>query len=397
MGARSAKPEMKTRPKVTAFWYRPGNYYRRIILVVVVLALLILIWKSLAPSVSNASFGFLFDATNWDIAFSFLPYTSRDPYWWAFLIGLTNTIGAGVVGIASATTLGFAVGVARSSGNELLGDVGRLYVDVIRNIPVILQAMFWYTVILHFPPAHSSYQVLGSVYLSNRGLYLPTFADNATFGAALVLIILLVWGVRISLRHLHMWRANLRAALMVSIGAATAVTATVFMTLLVPQFGSAFAVDWPTLTGLNFKGGLRISPELAALVAAITVYRGAFISEVFRGGFASVSQGQLDAARSLGLRSWTVLWKIRVPLALISIVPPLSSEIIIIMKVTSIGVVVGFWDLFAISSHSANLTGHSLTVLFTMVLIYIALNYSISAIMNMVNRRVRARGFDFNA
>jgi len=350
----------------------------------------------LAPSLSGAGFGFLFDSTGWDIGFSILPYTSKDLYWWAFLVGLTNTIAVGALGIGGATVLGFVVGVARSSTNHLLSDIARLYVDVIRNIPVILQAMFWYTIILHFPPTRSSHEILGAVYLSNRGLYIPKFNDTAAVCAGLILIILLIWGTRSSLRHLRDWRTNSRAPLMGGIGAATAVMAIIAMMFLVPQLPSALAIDWPALTGLNFKGGLRIPPEFAALAAAVTVYRGAFMGEIFRGGFAAVSAGQIDAARSLGLRPWMVLWKIRLPLALISIVPPLSSEYIIIMKVTSIGIVVGFWDLFAVSSHSANLTGRSLEVLFTMVLIYLVLNYSVSTIMNVVNRRVRARGFDTN-
>jgi len=157
---------------------------------------------------------------------------------------------------------------------------------------------------------------------------------------------------------------------------------------------SAFNIDWPVRAGLNFQGGMRLAPEFVALLVAITIYRGAFIAEVFRGGLQSVSIGQLDAARSLGLRPWMVLLKIRLPLALISIVPALSSEFIIIMKVTSIGIVVGFWDLFAVSSNSAMMTGQTLEVLFVMILIYIALNYAIVSAMNLVNARMRLPGND---
>ena len=346
---------------------------------------------------SGAGFGFLFDVTGWDMGSSILPYTSKDPYWWALLVGLMNTIAAGTLGIVGATVLGFVVGVARSSTNKLLSDIARLYVDVIRNIPVILQAMFWYTLILHFPPTRSSREVLGAVYLSNRGLYIPKFTDTAAVGAGLILVILLIWGARSALRNLRDWRTNPRSPLMGSIGAAIAVVAIIALTFLAPELPSALVIDRPALTGLNFTGGLRIPPEFAALATAVTVYRGAFMGEIFRGGFAAVSPGQIDAAKSLGLRPWMVLWKIRLPLALISIVPPISSEYIIIMKVTSIGIVVGFWDLFAVSSHSANLTGRSLEVLFTMMLIYLVLNYSVSTVMNVVNRRVRARGFDTNA
>jgi len=154
----------------------------------------------------------------------------------------------------------------------------------------------------------------------------------------------------------------------------------------------AFGVELPVRVGLNFKGGMRLPPEFVALLVAITIYRGAFIAEVFRGGLQSVSSGQIDAAQSLGLRPWMILLKIRLPLALISIVPALSSEFIIIMKVTSIGIVVGFWDLFAVSSNSAMMTGQTLEVLCVMIVLYIILNYAIVAAMNVLNDRMRLPG-----
>ena len=173
------------------------------------------------------------------------------------------------------------------------------------------------------------------------------------------------------------------------IGGTVAIALAIGLAILRPD---AFGIELPERAGLNFRGGLRLGPEFVALLVAITVYRGAFIAEVFRGGLQSVAKGQIDAAHSLGLKPWMVLWKIRLPLALISIVPALSSEFIIIMKVTSIGIVVGFWDLFAVSSNSAMMTGQTLEVLFVMIVIYIVLNYAIVGVMNVVNNRVRLPG-----
>lgn len=387
------KPHLPT--SISRRWH--GFTPRRIVLAVVAIAILAFVWRGLAPSLATASFGFLFNATNWDMGFSVLPYSSRDPYWWALLVGLSNTLGAGVLAIIGATALGFAVGVARSSGNMLLGDIGRIYADFIRNVPLILQAMFWYAVILHFPPPRAAHQVLSAIYLSNRGLYLPIFADVAAAMAGVALAALLAWGSWASLRGWRQRRAAEKLTRPAVIGFGLCLVAIIGLAMLAPRLIGAFAIDWPVLTGLNFRGGARIPPEFAALAIAVTIYRGAFISEVFRGGFASVSPGQIDAAKSLGLKPWMVLFRIRLPLALIAIVPPLSSEYMIIIKVTSIGIVVGFWDLFAVSSHSANLTGRSLEVLFVMVVIYLVLNYALSVIMNLANRRVLARGFDANA
>jgi general L-amino acid transport system permease protein len=376
---------------------RPRSYARRVGLVVAAIVLLVATARALAPSISNASFDFLLEATNWDIGYAILPYTARDPYWWAFIVGLSNTIVAGSISILGATTLGFAVGVARASGNHLLSDIGKIYVDVIRNIPLILQAMFWYAVVLHLPPARSSYVLLDVAYLSNRGLYIPKLANTPVVFSGLILLAALIWGTRSFLRSRQAAQQEMGSRWRLMATGAVTIAALLALLAIAPSFPDALAIDFPKLTGLNFRGGAKIPPEFAALIAAITIYRGAFISEVFRGGFASVSKGHTDAARSLGLRPWAILLKIRVPLALISIIPPLSSELIIIMKVTSIGIVVGFWDLFAVSSQSANLTGRPLEVLFLMMLIYLVLNYSMVGVMNAANRRVRVPGLGTNA
>lgn len=346
----------------------------------------------IASYISAASFGFLSAKTGWDISFSFLPYSSGDPYWWVFLVGLTNTIGTGAIAICTATLLGFGIGVIRLSRNLLLSDLGRAYVDVVRNIPLILQAAFWYAVVLHLPPIRAAYSYLDSVYLSNRGLFLPKFNGTAVVLVCLVLAaIAILCAVRFNRYRQDSDQPQFRLARGYAAGGVLAAAAACAIAIFQPD---AFGVELPVRVGLNFKGGLRLPPEFVALLVAITIYRGAFIAEVFRGGLQSVSSGQIDAAHSLGLRPWMVLLKIRLPLALISIVPALSSEFIIIMKVTSIGIVVGFWDLFAVSSNSAMMTGQTLEVLCVMIMLYIVLNYAIVAAMNVLNDRMRLPGND---
>lgn len=361
-----------------------------ILLVAAAAAIAVYIAVSLAPGLTRAMFGFLYDKAGWDIPFSFLPYSSGDPYWWVFLVGLTNTIGTGAIAILTATLVGFTAGVARLSRNHLLSDLGRAYVDVVRNIPLILQAAFWYAVVLHLPPIRAAYSFADAVFLSNRGLFLPKFTDMAIASACVVLAGIALWCLA---RYLHTRRDRAeqdpRLVRRYAAGGLCAVVLAILLAIFRPD---AFGVEWPARAGLNFRGGLRLGPEFVALLVAITIYRGAFIAEVFRGGLQSVPKGQIDAAQSLGLRPWMVLWKIRLPLALISIVPALSSEFIIIMKVTSIGIVVGFWDLFAVSSNSAMMTGQTLAVLFVMIVIYIVLNYTIVGVMNLINARVRLPG-----
>ena len=364
---------------------RRHRHTAHVVIAAILLSLAIIGLVGLAPQLWSATFGFLHQKTGWDISFSFLPYSSGDPYWWVFLVGLANTVGTGAIAICTATLLGFAVGVARLSRNHLLADIARSYVDVVRNIPLILQAAFWYAVVLHLPPIRAAYSYFGAVFLSNRGLFLPKFDDMALAMACIALALMATWWISRFVRSDADEAARTRFVILGVLSAAAAVA----LALLNP---AAFHIDRPVRAGLNFQGGMRLAPEFVALLVAITIYRGAFIAEVFRGGLQSVSTGQLDAARSLGLRPWMVLLKIRLPLALISIVPALSSEFIIIMKVTSIGIVVGFWDLFAVSSNSAMMTGQTLAVLFVMILIYIVLNYAIVSVMNVANARMRLPG-----
>jgi ABC-type amino acid transport system permease subunit len=254
--------------------------------------------------------------------------------------------------------------------------------------------MFWYAVVIHFPPPRLAHQFASAVFLSNRGLYIPKFEHSFLLLAFFLLGTVFCIVAFLSYRALKSVGGAWSAVTIPSV-IATVIAGTCALMLFFAN-ASAFSVSWPTLTGLNFRGGMQIPPEFTALIAAIVIYRGAFISEVFRAGLSAVGRGQIDAAKSLGLKPWVVLLTIRFPLALISIIPPLSNEFIIIMKITSIGIVVGFYDLFAVTSQAALLTGRALEALLMMMVIYLILNYVMVGIMNFANHRVRARGFVFN-
>jgi His/Glu/Gln/Arg/opine family amino acid ABC transporter permease subunit len=376
-----------TRPDTAGFPRRLALVF--VIVAVAAIGLALYVAARIAPRLISGSFAFLTDKVSWDIPFSFLPYSSSDPYWWAFLVGLTNTVGTGAIAICTATLVGFVIGVARLSRNRLLADLGRVYVDVVRNIPLILQASFWYAVVLHLPPVREAHTLWNSIFLSNRGLFLPKFQNVWLFSLTFGLSCIAVYCALKALRARRLAEVPAESGGRARRFAIAAVAMLAAASVAVAIDPRAFTIEWPVRAGLNFRGGFRLPPEFVALLVAITIYRGAFIAEVFRGGLQSVARGQLDAAHSLGLRPWMVLVKIRLPLALISIVPALSSEFIIIMKVTSIGIVVGFWDLFAVSSNSSMMTGQTIEVLFVMVVLYVALNYVIVSLMNFLNNRVR--------
>jgi His/Glu/Gln/Arg/opine family amino acid ABC transporter permease subunit len=330
-------------------------------------------------AVAAGDFGFLWLPTNWAIAFSVLPYESTDPYWWAFVVGLCNTALVGSVAIMLAIVLGFVVGLFRLSQNALVADLAHVYVNIIRNVPVILQAMFWYAVMLHLPPSRTALSFGNGVFLSNTGLYIPWFANPAVAAAILVLTTVAVLTGLLALPR----RGRRTGFILISSAALAGAAAQLW------KWPDALAIDWTTRAGLGFHGGIGVPGELAALLAAITFYRSAFIAEIFRGGFESVSREQIDAAHSLSLPAWLTLLKIRIPLALVSIVPALGSECIIMMKITSIGIAVGFMDLFAVASNSSIQTGHPVEVLVVMILCYIVLNYSIVTVVHYINRRIQ--------
>ncbi len=369
----------------------------RKLLVVAVVASVLATVAALLPLrdiVASSSFRFLIEPTGWEIPYSLIAYSTRDTYARALLVGLCNTLLAGVIAIVGATALGFAVGLAAATGNVVLAAVARLYVDVIRNIPLIIQAMFWYAVVLRLPSPRDAYSLFG-MFLSNRGLFLPKPTDPFVASLFITTIVMLGWTIYNCWNRAQQGEPRFR----IGVDSTLLVIFAIVSVWSVPEWGAvlpAIALEWPSLAGLNFRGGLRLPLELAALTIALTVYRGAFLAEIFRAGFRAVSAGQLDAAKSLGLSPFVTLIKIRIPLALVSIMPPLASEFMVVLKVTSIGIVVGFADIYSIASSTSSLTGRPLEVIGVMILAYLVINYSLALIMDLANRRFQIPGRERN-
>ncbi|MBL8653961.1 MAG: ABC transporter permease subunit [Alphaproteobacteria bacterium] len=368
-----------------------GNGIKALILILAVAAA---IWAAerlpWQETIADSSFRFLLQPTGWDIPYAIISYTSRDTYARALLVGLCNTLLAGALGILGATIVGFVVGLAAATGNAVLSGIARLYVDVIRNIPLIIQAMFWYAVVLRLPSPRGAHEFLGA-FLSNRGLFLPRPTDPVIASLVLGAVLAASWIA------FNVWRRHREGVAKLRMGwdIAALVAFVAALVYAAPDWraiGPALALDWPQLAGLNFRGGLRLPLELAALTAALTFYRGAFLAEIFRAGFRAVSQGQVDAAKALGLSPLITLIKIRIPLALVSIMPPLTGEYMIVLKVTSIGIVVGFTDIYSVASSSSSLTGRPLEVIFVMILAYLVINYTIAVAMDFANRRFQIPG-----
>ncbi|UCI09616.1 ABC transporter permease subunit [Mesorhizobium sp. B1-1-8] len=356
-----------------------------------VLAGVVIARRNLAEQGITSGFDFLFKSTGWDVNFSLLPATANDPYWWYFLIGILNTLFLGSVGLMLATIVGTVVGLARTSTNELAQLLGRTYVDIFRNIPLILQVFFWYALITHLPPPRSAHQAWGLL-LTSRGLYVPVpnvggAAMAAATLAVVAAIVLPVWLGRTS--RLSQPVGQRVTIQLIGAAAALACAASILVAGRLPDVP---LLDFPALQGLNLRGGLRIPPEFSALAVAIAIYGGSYIAEIVRGGFKSVGKGQMEAARSLGLSPWRVFTLVRLPLALRAMLPILANQYVWLMKATTMGIAVGFTDFFMIVALAINHSGQTLEAIGILMAGFLAINLSLAAMFNRINKAIALKG-----
>lgn len=338
-----------------------------------------------------SGFDFLFKSTGWDLNFSLLPVTASDPYWWFFVIGIVNTLFLGSFGLVLATLIGAAVGLAQTSSNELARLLGRSYVDFFRNIPLILQVIFWYAVLTRLPPPKSAYEFSG-VLLSNRGFYFPwpnvyTPALFAIFASVVAAVALPVWLGRTSRLDIPLEERRTIKLGAVAIALSCAVAA-----ILIGRLPDMPLLDLPQLGGLNLRGGLRVPPEFMALATAMAIYGGAYIGEIVRGGFKAVGKGQVEAAQTLGLSPWRTFTLIRLPLALRAMLPILANQYVWLIKATTMGIVVGFTDFFMITALTINHSGQTLEAIFILMAGFLTINLSIAAIFNRINKAIALKG-----
>jgi general L-amino acid transport system permease protein len=346
---------------------------------------------NLARQGLTVGYGFMNNPASFDIGESHIPYQASNSYGRALLVGLVNTLVVSALGILFATIVGIIAGVARLSTNWLISKFAAAYVGVIRNTPLLIQLMFWYFgVIVQLPAVKEASALPGSIYLTGRGVYLPWYEAMPTFDA---------WGIYIWIALASLviiWiifrQAQNRSSLPLPLWWYLAY-------LLVPvlivwigftlQPEPPLRASIPELTGLNFRGGLRWTPEFAALLFGLVVYTGAFIAEIVRAGIQAVSRGQVEAARSLGLTTGQALRLIVFPQALRVIIPPLTSQYLNLAKNSSLATAIGYPDLFRIASTVSNQTGAVVEVILIMMLSYLSMSLFTSLLMNIYNNRVR--------
>ena len=333
-----------------------------------------------------AGFGFLFDQAFFDINQRLIEYTSTSTFGRALLVGMLNTVLVAAMGIVAATALGFFAGVLRLSPNFLLSRLVGAYVEVTRNVPLLLQIIFWWVVLSGLPKVRDSLTVGDAIFLNNRGVRLPAPLLEPGFewvlAAAVAGIVATVAVSRWAKRRQN--RSGQRfpvgwAGLALIVGAPL---------LAYGLAGAPLAWDVPEPTRFNFRGGFNVTPELVALWFALSTYTGAFISEIVRAGILSVSRGQTEAARSLGLHRGQTMRLIIIPQALRVIIPPLTSQYLNLTKNSSLAIAIGYQDLVSIGGTILNQSGQALEVVGIWMAVYLSLSLLTSLFMNWYNRRI---------
>ncbi|MBG6240600.1 MAG: amino acid ABC transporter permease [Candidatus Symbiopectobacterium sp. Dall1.0] len=343
---------------------------------------------NLAQRGITSGFAFLNNSAGFGIVQHLIDYQQGDTYARVFLVGLLNTLLVSALCIVFASVLGFMLGLARLSDNWLLRKLSTVYIETFRNIPPILQIFFWYFAVLrNLPGPRQALNTLDMAFLSNRGLYLPAgeFGPGA-LSALFALLIPLVVGVILYRRNkqihtltgqYHRTWPIVLALLVVLLGVSHAL------------FGPALHWDIPQLKGFNFQGGMVLIPELAALTLALSVYTSAFIAEIIRSGIQSVSYGQHEEARSLGLPNPITLRKVILPQALRVIIPPLTSQYLNIVKNSSLAAAIGYPDMVSLFAGTVlNQTGQAIETIAITMSVYLIISLIISLLMNLYNRKI---------
>jgi general L-amino acid transport system permease protein len=334
----------------------------------------------------SSGFGFLDREAGVQIGESLVTTGPKDSYGDIFIVGLLNTLKVSGVGIVLATVLGILLGVARLSRNWLVARFAAFYVETIRNVPLLLQLFIWYALLTEgLPGPRQALEPLPGVFLSNRGLKLPGPADDPVWAWVAVLFAL---GVLATLA-ISAWNSKRQLATgqrlpMTPIG----VGLIMVPPLLAIVLAGGGALDVPVLQGFNFKGGMTLTPEFAALLFGLTLYTTAFIGEIVRSGILAVPKGQTEAATALGLSRGTAMRLVILPQALRVIIPPTTSQFLNLTKNSSLAVAIGYPDFVAVANTAINQTGQAVEGVLSIMIVYLVISLALSGFMNWYNRRV---------
>ncbi|MGF1694276.1 amino acid ABC transporter permease [Vibrio lamellibrachiae] len=392
------KPNQSTAPtptgKSASLLYNPT--FRSVVFqIIAVLALFFFFYSIVNNALTNldargiaTGFGFLDQEAGFGIGLTLIEYDETYSYGRTFFIGLLNTALVSFMGIILATVIGFSMGIARLSSNWLVSRLAAVYIEIFRNIPLLLQIFFWYFAVLQALPSPRQSMSLGeAIFLNVRGLYFP--APVMEQGSGIVIAAFII-GV-IATVFISIWATNKQklTGQQTPMGRIILLLCVVIPVIVYFLMGSPISAQYPELKGFNFKGGISIIPELAALLLALSIYTAAFIAEIVRSGINAVSHGQSEAAMSLGLPRSRTLKLVVIPQALRIIIPPLTSQYLNLTKNSSLAMAIGYPDLVSVfAGTTLNQTGQAIEIIAMTMGVYLTLSLLTSALMNVYNRKV---------
>ncbi|MGE5513869.1 MAG: amino acid ABC transporter permease [Bacteroidota bacterium] len=381
----AAKPSLLYRPE-----FRQALYQ-----IILMVGLIFFAWEIISNVADNlrrqniaSGFGFWDRTAGFDISQTLIPYSNVSTYGQAFWVGLLNTLLVAALGITFATILGFVIGIARLSTNWLVAKLATAYVEVIRNVPLLLQLLFWYFAVLkHLPSPRQSLAVPGGGFLNVRGLYLPYPVAQPGFGAVLIsLAIGIVGSIAV-----YLWARRRQLATGQRFPVLWTTLALIIGLPLVVYLlsGMPLGFEYPELKGFNFQGGIVVQPEFMALLLGLSIYTASFIAEIVRAGILGVSKGQKEAARAIGLTNGQMLRLVVIPQAMRIIIPPLTSQYLNLTKNSSLAVAIGYPDFVSVFTGTVlNQTGQAVEVILLTMCVFLTLSLLTSALMNWFNARM---------
>ncbi|PSV15319.1 amino acid ABC transporter permease [Photobacterium kishitanii] len=384
----------QTRSSNKNLFYNPT--FRAVIFqIIAVVALVFFFYSIINNALTNletrgiaTGFDFLNQEAGFGIGLTLIDYDETFSYGRTFLVGLLNTALIAVLGVILATILGFIIGVARLSPNWLVSRFAAFYIEIFRNIPLLLQIFFWYFAVLQvLPSPRQSLQFGDSIFLNVRGLSIPSpiFEQGSGFILiALIIAFIIAMSYQYYAKKKQQNTGQQSPVLLVSL--------TIIVLLPLMAFfisGKPISIDYPSLKGFNFSGGITVLPELAALLLALSIYTAAFIAEIVRSGINAVSHGQTEAAEALGLTRNKILRLIVLPQAMRIIIPPLTSQYLNLTKNSSLAMAIGYPDLVSVfAGTTLNQTGQAIEIIAMTMAVYLSLSLITSLLMNIYNKKM---------
>lgn len=390
-GATAGRPIPKASRAV--FWNDPrvrGIFYQILAVALIGGA----VWWLASNTIENLNsrniatgFHFLGREAGFDIGENLIDYSPADSYFKALLVGVLNTLRVAVIGIILATIIGTIIGIARLSKNWLVAKLASIYVEVVRNIPLILQLFFWYSLITEFLPGpRDALHPMAGVFLSNRGLKFPLPAHEFAYDLAMVLFAVGLIAA-VALGHWAKKRQDATGqhfpTAWVNLGLILGLPIAGWLIA-----GAPLTFNAPVLQGFNFVGGASLSPEFSALLLGLVIYTAGFIAEIVRSGIQTVGKGQTEASLALGLSKGQTLRLIVMPQALRVIVPPMTSQYLNITKNSSLAVAIGFPDIVSVANTTLNQTGQAIEGIAIIMAVFLTISLSIATFMNWYNKHI---------